>query len=132
MAPRFDLVVKGGRVVDPAQQIDDLLDVGVRRGRVVELGPNLATADTSGTRIVDASGGLVVPGLVDIHAHVYTYNGARGAFADDHGVMPDGFTFRNGVTTVVDPGSSGWRTTSRSSFAIRWSRRANASTCRPS
>src|SRR5207244_9972704 len=100
MAPRFDLVVKGGRVVDPAQQIDDLLDVGVRRGRVVELGPDLATADASGTRIVDASGGLVVPGLVDIHAHVYS------------GVCPltvpaDEMSSQTGVTTIVRAGVRG-------------------------
>jgi len=103
MAPRFDLVVKGGRVVDPAQQIDDLLDVGVRRGRVVELGPDLATADASGTRIVDASGGLVVPGLVDIHAHVYS------------GVCPltvpaDEMSSQTGVTTIVSAGDAGANT----------------------
>src|SRR5437667_1418543 len=103
MAPRFDLVVKGGRVVDPAQQIDDLLDVGVRRGRVVELGPDLAPADASGTRIVDASGGLVVPGLVDIHAHVYS------------GVCPltvpaDEMSSQTGVTTIVSAGDAGANT----------------------
>ena len=73
MTPRFDLVVKGGRVIDPAQGIDEHLDVGVRRGRIAELERDLGDeARVSGVRIIDAGGGLVVPGLIDIHAHVYT------------------------------------------------------------
>jgi dihydroorotase len=107
-AQSYDLLLKGGHVVDARNSIDAVRDVAITAGKIAavaaDIDPKLAG------KTVDVSGFYVMPGLVDIHAHVYTYNGTRGAFADDHGVMPDGFTFRNGVTTVVDPGSSGWRT----------------------
>jgi dihydroorotase len=107
-AQTYDLLLKGGHVIDGKNNIDSVRDVAVADGKIAavatQIDPKLAF------KIVDVSGLYVTPGLVDIHAHVYSYNGPRGAFGDDHGVMPDGFTFRNGVTTVVDPGSSGWRT----------------------
>ena len=59
--------------------------------------------------MVDVSGLYVTPGLVDIHVHVYAGTGERGSYAGDNSVYPDGFTFRTGVTTVVDAGSAGWR-----------------------
>jgi dihydroorotase len=107
-AQTYDLLLKGGHVIDARNDIDAVRDVAVAGGKLAAVAPQIDAK--LAVRTVDASGLYVTPGLVDIHAHVYTYNGARGAFADDHGVMPDGFTFRNGVTTVVDPGSSGWRT----------------------
>jgi dihydroorotase len=107
-AQNYDLLLKGGHVIDGKNGIDARRDVAIAAGKIAavasDIDPKLAF------KTVDVSGLYVTPGLVDIHAHVYTYNGPRGAFADDHGVMPDGFTFRNGVTTVVEPGSSGWRT----------------------
>src|SRR5579872_312647 len=107
-AQTYDLLLKGGHVIDGKNGIDAVRDVAVAAGRIAAVTPDIDPKLAAKT--VDVSGLFVTPGLVDIHAHVYTYNGSRGAFADDHGVMPDGFTFRNGVTTVVDPGSSGWRT----------------------
>jgi dihydroorotase len=59
--------------------------------------------------VVDVSGLYVVPGLVDIHVHVYAGTGQREAYCGDDSVYPDGFTFHSGVTTVADAGSSGWR-----------------------
>ena len=61
-------------------------------------------------KTVDATGLYVTPGLIDIHAHVYTNTGEPRSYAGDSSVPPDGFTFRVGVTTVVDAGGSGWRT----------------------
>ena len=55
------------------------------------------------------SGLYVTPGLIDIHAHVFTGTGEKGSYAGDSSVYPDGFTFRVGVTTVVDAGGAGWR-----------------------
>lgn len=104
----YDLLLKGGHVVDGKNNINAVRDVAIAGGRIAAVAPNIDAAQALKT--VDASGLYVTPGLVDIHAHVYTYNGARGAWSNDHGIMPDGFTFRAGVTTVVDPGSSGWRT----------------------
>src|SRR5262249_13451994 len=107
-APVYDLLLKGGHVIDGKNNINAIRDVAIAGGKIAAVSTNIDAA--LAVKTVDASGLYVVPGLVDIHAHVYTYTGPRGAFADDHGIMPDGFTFRVGVTTVVDPGSSGWRT----------------------
>ena len=60
-------------------------------------------------KTIDVSGLYVVPGLVDIHTHVYAGTGEKGSYAGDNSVYPDGFTLRAGVTTIADAGSSGWR-----------------------
>src|SRR5262249_55578323 len=67
----FDLVVRGGRVIDPARNVDATLDVGLRDGAIAALAPRLP-AD-AGTPEVDARGDLVLPGLIDTHCHVYEY-----------------------------------------------------------
>jgi dihydroorotase len=63
----------------------------------------------SARQVVDVAGLYVTPGLIDIHVHVFATTGVRGAWAGDSSVLPDGFSFRTGVTTMVDAGSSGWR-----------------------
>jgi len=94
----LDLIISGGRVIDPATQTDAQLDVGVigERIAVIEDGPLSATARTT----IDASGCLVVPGLVDIHTHLL----AGGSF---WGIRPTPVAWRTGVTTWVDAGSAG-------------------------
>jgi dihydroorotase len=108
----LDLVVRGGRVIDPARGIDEQLDVGVQFGRIVMLEPDLQAWVRSpvseyppdlGTVVIDASGKIVVPGLIDMHAHVYT------------GVCPltvpaDETSSRSGVTTIVSAGDAGAHT----------------------
>lgn len=94
----YQVVVTGGRVFDPARGLDGILDVAIRGGRIDTVGPNLAVSGAAD--VVDARGLLVVPGLIDVHAHVYwggTWNGV-----DADAVAPLG-----GVTTFVDAGSSG-------------------------
>ena len=59
--------------------------------------------------MVDVSGLYVTPGLIDVHVHVFATTGMKDAWAGDNSVLPDGFSFRSGVTTMVDAGSSGWR-----------------------
>lgn len=105
MTTKLDLLVKGGRVIDPGQEIDDQLDIAVRAGRIVSMGQNLERQfSSSGFRqVIDAGGALVVPGLVDIHTHVYT------------GVCPltvqaDEVASRSGVTTMVSAGDAGANT----------------------
>jgi dihydroorotase len=95
---RYQLIVKGGRVFDPARGLDGILDVGISDGRVESVAPNLAASDAS--EVVDAQGLLVVPGLVDFHSHVYWGGSWSGVDAD--AVAPLG-----GVTTFVDAGTSG-------------------------
>src|SRR5215831_14041598 len=103
----YDLLLKGGHVIDAKNQISEVRDVGIRSGRVAEVAGNIDPAKAS--KVVDVSGLYVTPGLVDIHVHVYAGTGMRGAYSGDNSVYPDGFTFRAGVTTVADAGSSGWR-----------------------
>lgn len=101
---RYELVLKGGHVIDPRNKRDGLFDIAVRQGRVAAVGPNL-----SGEREIDVSGLYVTPGLIDLHVHVFYNTAIPDAWAGDNSVQPDAFSFRTGVTTMVDAGSSGWR-----------------------
>ena len=71
------------------------------------------TSANAAIKTVNVTGMYVVPGLIDLHTHVYAGTGEKGSYAGDLSVYPDGFTFRNGVTTIVDAGSSGWRRSAR-------------------
>jgi dihydroorotase len=103
----YDLVLKGGHVVDGKNRISAIRDVAIKGTLIAAVAPNLPAS--SATRVVDVSGLYVAPGLVDIHVHVFP--GERpGTYAGgDLGLAPDGFTLRSCVTTVADAGSSGWR-----------------------
>ncbi len=103
----YDLLLKGGHVIDPKNKISAVRDVGISGGKIAAVA---ATIDASqATKTVDVSGLYVTPGLVDIHTHLYTYTGNHGSMADDHAIVPDSFGPREGATTMVDAGSSGWR-----------------------
>lgn len=94
----YDLVLRGARVLDPAQNIDGLSDVAVTGGRIVALSENLAG---SGRREIHLAGKLLTPGWIDIHAHLYPGSTTWGIRADAHYLS-------TGVTTAVDAGSAGW------------------------
>jgi len=94
----FDVVIKGGRVLDPSQNIDGLLDVGISSGKVARLAPDIPAVEA--TDVVNASGKIVTPGLIDLHTHVFPDVGPYGIVADPYCVM-------RGVTTVIDAGTSG-------------------------
>jgi dihydroorotase len=106
-AQDYDLVLAGGHVIDAKNQIDAVRDVAIRDGRIAAVDAKIAPSKAR--QIVNVAGMYVTPGLVDIHVHVYAGTGQRGAYDGDNSIYPDGFTFRSGVTTVVDAGSSGWR-----------------------
>lgn len=93
----MDLILKGGRVVDPSQGLDGILDVGFAGGRVAAVGANLS-AGTADVR--DVSGLIVSPGLIDLHTHVYWGGTSLGIDAEE-------FCRSSGVTTAVDTGSAG-------------------------
>ena len=95
---KFDLVVKGGEVVDPSQSLRAKRDVGIRYGMVEALEPDIPAA--RGLRVLDASGKLVAPGLVDLHTHVYPYGSAIGIPADE-------LVQHQGTTTCVSAGDAG-------------------------
>jgi dihydroorotase len=104
---RYDLLLQGGHVIDAASQLSAVRDVAIKNGKIAAVAAHIASAEARKT--IDARGLYVTPGLVDIHVHAYAGTGMREAYSGDHSVYPDGFTFRSGVTTVVDAGSSGWR-----------------------
>jgi dihydroorotase len=95
----FDLIVRGGRVVDPGQDLDTVADVGIIGSRVAVIGTDLVSQGVRG-EVIDASGLLVTPGWVDLHTHVYWGVAPLG-------VEPDAHCLRRGVTTAVDAGSAG-------------------------
>lgn len=106
-APKYDLVLKGGHVIDAKNGLSAVRDVAIKDGLVAAVAANIPPADA--VKTVDVQGLYVTPGLVDIHVHVYTGTGERASYAGDLSVYPDGFTLRNGVTTVADAGCAGWR-----------------------
>src|SRR3954453_17451494 len=92
----FDLLLRGGRVIDPASGVDGLKDVAIRNGRIAPGQSDILP--TSAKDGIDVAGRLVLPGLIDTHAHVYQYvTGRFGMNADMVGVQA-------GVTTLVDQG----------------------------
>ena len=103
----YELLLKGGHVLDPKNNLNAVMDVAISDGKIARVAPRIDPIEARQT--VDVSGFYVTPGLVDIHTHVYAGTGMRGAYSGDNSVYPDGHSFRAGVTTVVDVGSSGWR-----------------------
>jgi len=94
----YDLILRGGRVVDPSQKLDGATDIAFSGGKVVRIGAGLrADAETD---VRDVSGRIVTPGLIDLHTHVYWGGTSLGIDAED-------FCRRSGVTTAVDTGSAG-------------------------
>lgn len=105
--PRYDLLLRGGHLVDPRSQTSALRDVAIAAGQIATVAERIDP--TTALKTVDVSGLYVTPGLVDLHVHVYAGTGERHSYAGDNSVYPDGFTLRCGVTTVVDAGCAGWR-----------------------
>jgi dihydroorotase len=106
-AQEYDMVLQGGHVLDAKNHVDTVEDIAVKDGLVAEVAPHIDPKRA--VKTIDVKGFYVTPGLVDIHEHVYASTGEAHSYAGDLSVYPDGFTFRVGVTTVVDAGSSGWR-----------------------
>jgi dihydroorotase len=98
-AQTYDLLIKGGHVIDPANQIDGVMDVAVSGNRIARVAPDIPPSQ--GRKVIDAAGLYVTPGLIDLHAHVYGYEGS---------LLPDDTSLIAGATTIVDAGGSGWRT----------------------
>lgn len=103
----YDVLLKGGHVIDARNNISAVRDVAVKDGRIAAVAANIAASRALKT--VDASGLYVTPGLIDIHVHMYPGQKKNDYAAGDWSVYPDGFTLRSCVTTVTDAGSSGWR-----------------------
>ena len=106
-APRYDLLLHGGHLIDARNGISAVRDVAISGGKIAAVAPKIDPADA--VKTVDVSGLFVSPGIVDIHTHVYAGTGEARSYAGDNSVYPDIVAPRSGVTTVVDTGSSGWR-----------------------
>ena len=107
-AQNYNIVIKGGHVIDPKNNVNGVMDIAIKDGKIAQLAKNIDAKQA--IQVVDAKGMYVTPGIIDIHGHVfcgtepdhYLSNGLSA-------VAPDGFTFRVGVTTIVDAGGAGWR-----------------------
>lgn len=104
----YNTVIKGGRVIDARNKINALLDVAIKDGKIAKVAQNIdpALAD----QVVNAKNMYVTPGLIDIHAHVFWGTQPNSYLSNgDVGVTADGFSFRSGVTTLVDCGGAGYK-----------------------
>jgi len=106
--PPYDLLVKGGHVLDPKNGRDAVMDVAIADGKIAEVAANIDPSRAA--RVADAKGLYVVPGLIDIHSHVF-YGTDDNAYLSGGptAVQPDAHSFRSGQTTLVDVGGAGWR-----------------------
>ena len=104
----YDLLLVHGHVIDAKNHIDRVTDVAIKDGKVAQVGDHLDAKQAAKT--IDLTGYYVTPGFIDIHVHAYATTGEAGdTYAGDQSVRPDQYSFRTGVTTVGDAGSSGWR-----------------------
>ncbi len=103
---RYDILLKGGHVIDAKNQISEVRDVAIAHGQIAAVAANIPAQEAR--RVIDVSSLYVTPGLVDMHEHVFAGSMNR-EYTGENCIRPDGFSFRSGVTTVVDAGSSGWR-----------------------
>ena len=108
LAQEYDLLIKNAHLIDPKNSLDQPMDVAVLDGKVAEVSANIPSEKAS--KVIDATGLYVVPGLIDMHVHVFHGTNQDQYISNSYtSLPPDGFTFRYGVTTVVDAGSAGWR-----------------------
>jgi len=103
---RYDLLLKGGHVIDAKNHISAIRDVAIAQGRIAAVEENIPASEARKT--IDVSSLYVTPGLVDMHEHVFSGSMNR-EYTGENCVRADSFSFRSGVTTVVDAGCSGWR-----------------------
>ncbi|WP_291402560.1 amidohydrolase/deacetylase family metallohydrolase [Daejeonella sp.] len=107
-AQEIDLLLKGGHLIDAKNKINSKMDVAIKNGKIFRVAVDIPA--NSAKKTVNISGMYVSPGLIDIHGHVF-----HGTEPDNYlsngldAIPPDGFTFRSGVTTIVDAGGPGWR-----------------------
>ncbi len=105
--PQYDLLLRGGHVIDPKDKFSRSCDVAIRDRKIAAVAQGIDPG--SAFKTIDVMGLYVTPGLVDIHIHAFASTGERNSYAGERSVYPDDFTLCSGVTTAADAGSSGWR-----------------------
>lgn len=107
-AQQYAIVIKQGRLIDPKNDVDAVMDIAIQDGKIALVAKNID--GKQGKQVVNARGMYVVPGLIDIHGHVFYGTEPDHAYSNgSSAIPPDGFTFRVGVTTIVDAGGAGWK-----------------------
>src|SRR5712692_4167661 len=87
--PQYDLLLRGGHVIDPRNQVSAIADVAIRGGKIAALAPMIDP--TTALKTVDVAGLYVTPGLIDLHVHVFAGPGERNSYVGGQSVGPDGF-----------------------------------------
>jgi dihydroorotase len=107
LAQDIDLLLKGGRLIDSKNKIDAKMDLAIKDGKIFKVASSIPASEAK--KVLDVSGLIVSPGLINMHTHVYA--GSKPGFTDGtSSQLPDAFAPRSGITTVVDAGTSGWKT----------------------
>ncbi len=102
-----DLLIRNGHVIDPKNNIDAVMDVAIKDGKISEVATKI---DKEAKTVIDATGLYVTPGIIDIHGHHFFGTQPNAYLSNSFTALPpDGFTLRSGVTAVADAGGSGWR-----------------------
>lgn len=108
MAQQYDILLKGGHVIDSKNSINQVMDVAVSGDRIARVARNIPASQAE--QVIDVSGLYVTPGLVDIHAHVFFGTDQDRYLSNSYyAVKPDSYSFKYGVTTMVDVGGAGWK-----------------------
>ena len=109
MAQTYDILLKGGHVIDPKNKIDAVMDLAIKDNKIAMVAKSIDAKE--GKRVINVKGLYVTPGIIDAHVHVYYGNNMdQGLMDGPSSVHADAFSFRAGVTTMVDVGSAGYRT----------------------
>lgn len=103
--PKYDLLLKGGHVIDPKNKLSALRDVAIKDRRIAAVAAAIPAAEAR--KVVNVTGLYVTPGLIDLHAHVFAGVSGSGLAGGRSSIDPDAFALKAGVTTLVDAGSSG-------------------------
>jgi len=107
-AQQYDMLLKGGHVIDPKNSIDRVMDVAIAEGKIARVAENINPSTAE--KVVEVEGFYVVPGLIDMHSHNFHGTEPDAYLSNSFTALPpDGFTFRVGVTTIVDVGGAGWQ-----------------------
>jgi dihydroorotase len=107
-AQEYDILLKGGNLIDAKNEINGVYDIAILDGKIAAVGSNIAKEKAK--LVVNAKGLIVTPGLIDIHGHNFFGTESNAYLSNSFSSLPpDGFTFRSGVTTIVDAGGAGWK-----------------------
>jgi dihydroorotase len=108
LAQEYDILIKNAHLIDSKNDIDQKMDVAVSDGIIAKVSPQIS--ENSAKTTIDATDLYITPGLIDMHAHLFWGTEPDAYISNSHASLPpDGFSFRSGVTTIVDAGSAGWR-----------------------